>query len=1257
MGAEDKQRLTGAQNDVAVDVEMSSTGGVPNDDRGLSTTEADARRQQWGYNELPEKKQSKCRKFLGYFMGPIPYLMELATIISFAMWIVGLVENQPGNSPATWIVLFLLLMINAIMGFYEEAKAGDAIDALKNSLAAKAKCKRDGELIDLDARLLVPGDVILLRLGDIIPADCNLHQCEPVECDQSSLTGESLPVTLYPGDRCLSGAVVKRGEAFATVSAVGIHTEIGKGAALVASVESISNLQKVLLRIAYALMAAGILLCAILLIVRLVAQHANPGPAIVQVLVLLVASIPIAMQVVTTATMAVGARNLAAEKAIVSRLSAIEELAGMDILCSDKTGTLTKNKLTLDKATLFAPYTEDQITLAAALCSKWEAADAIDTCLGMEYPDQKTLKTYKQLKFIPFDPSNRRTEATVESPSGETFKVTKGAPQVIAALAHNEAEIKDRVHEIIEEFGSRGYRALGVARCDKDDEWHMLGLLPLFDPPRDDTKDVIERAAHMGVEVKMITGDHLTIAKETCRRLGMGSNILTSEAFVNAGTEDAKGKLAKQTNGFAQVYPEHKFEIVNMIQKQGHITGMTGDGVNDAPALKVADVGIAVEGATDAARAAADIVLTAPGLSVIITGFLRAREIFMRMKSYVIYRCAATITLLLFMFISQIAMKEKASPPYFTQNLVDGNWIGYPYPPNQDSNWGPCIWSGYVVSGSAEHRLAAYNLTTKQFLTAGDAGPNCRNALDQTPVAHNMFFENGQSPYGTGKDNHQSAGWVECDATTQGNSSIGCSLRYGVESDEFPTFTLPAIVLVILTILNDGTIISISYDFVIPANIPQKWAAGRMFTSVMILGLLSLAMLLVAYTVVSASPLTPVEQAFNPDHISKTSMLTIPAFPLTPNQIETGIYFLLSVGGQVLIFASRVDSFFFTRRPGTGLAIAFFSAQSIAIILCLVWFLGGSLEALVLDTHTSIPGVGPGDGSNNVLKKAYGTAGVKYASYPVPEGFWVSKDSEAYKRLRAGNQTCSSRVDNLTSTRASELSAYRFSGTENGSPVTNKQVDLTALWSHDKQNFNFALANQFCIEAAYKAGGTVADYFGSVDICSPCIAVDPTDYNYARIQNIFIALNSSEASTCSPSDGVQTGHYDSPLGCFLHARANGWLLGFFTLWVFVWFVFMDACKVLGLYAFDRMLAPSDNADALRVQQEKRRAQARMSAVAAADAKGSERRRSQVGDFRRSVTASRTSGAGTADVLTRVTSLETRVKTVEADVKQIKAKLP
>jgi H+-transporting ATPase len=613
-----------------------------NSSQGLSSSEAQARLTEYGYNELPEEKTNPFLKFLSYFWGPIPWMIEAAAILS------GVVRHWEDFG----IILALLLM-NASVGFWEEYQAGNAVAALKAKLALHARVRRDGAWKTIPARELVPGDLMRIAIGEIVPADAKLLAGDPIEVDQSALTGESLPVERKSGDAVYSGSIVKQGEIEAVVSGTGANTYFGKTARLVETAHTVSHFQRAVLKIGDFLIFIALALVFLILVVALF-RGDKMLTTLQFALVLTVAAVPVAMPAVLSVTMAVGARKLAEKQAIVTRLAAMEELAGIDVLCSDKTGTLTQNKLTLGEPFCVGGVTRSEIVLAAALASRAESQDAIDLAVLGGLKDRHELEKYQIVHFQPFDPIHKRTEAFVLAADKTQYRVSKGAVQVILALASDANQIHGAVDGAVTEFAARGFRSLGVARTDAADQWHFLGVLPLFDPPREDSKAIIAAAAQMGLKVKMVTGDQMAIAKEMARQLGLGPNILDASLLGQAKHYES-GQLAaaiEQADGFAQVFPEHKFHIVQALQSQKHIVGMTGDGVNDAPALKQADAGIAVSGATDAARAAAAIALLNPGLSVIVDAIKESRKMFQRMNSYAIYRISETIRVLLFMTLS-----------------------------------------------------------------------------------------------------------------------------------------------------------------------------------------------------------------------------------------------------------------------------------------------------------------------------------------------------------------------------------------------------------------------------------------------------------------------------------------------------------------------------------------------------------------------------------------------------------------------------
>ncbi|XP_025618744.1 ATPase 11, plasma membrane-type isoform X1 [Arachis hypogaea] len=801
---------------------------------GLSSKAAEERLAIFGHNKLEEKKESKFLKFLGFMWNPLSWVMEAAAIMAIAL-------ANGGGKPPDWqdfVGIITLLVINSTISFIEENNAGNAAAALMARLAPKAKVLRDGRWNEQDAAVLVPGDIISIKLGDIIPADARLLEGDPLKIDQSALTGESLPVTKGPGDGVYSGSTCKQGEIEAVVIATGVHTFFGKAAHLVDTTNQVGHFQQVLTAIGNFCICSIAVGMIIEIIVMYPIQDRKYRPGIDNLLVLLIGGIPIAMPTVLSVTMAIGSHRLSQQGAITKRMTAIEEMAGMDVLCSDKTGTLTLNKLTVDKnlVEVFAKGVDpDTVVLMAARASRLENQDAIDTAIvGMLADPKEARAGIQEVHFLPFNPTDKRTALTYIDQDGKMHRVSKGAPEQILHLAHNKSDIERRVHAVIDKFAERGLRSLAVAYQEVPDgrkesaggPWQFIGLMPLFDPPRHDSAETIRRALNLGVNVKMITGDQLAIGKETGRRLGMGTNMYPSSALLGQDKDESIAalpidELIEKADGFAGVFPgmsqyypgdftctrisidmivvlyfwsEHKYEIVKRLQARKHICGMTGDGVNDAPALKKADIGIAVADATDAARSASDIVLTEPGLSVIISAVLTSRAIFQRMKNYTIYAVSITIRIVLgFMLLA-------------------------------------LIWK----------------------------------------------------------------------------------------------FDFPPFMVLIIAILNDGTIMTISKDRVKPSPLPDSWKLAEIFTTGIVLGSYLAMMTVIFFWAAYKTNFFP--RVFGVSTLEKSAHDDF-------RKLASAIYLQVSTISQALIFVTRSRGWSYVERPGLLLVVAFVVAQLIATLI------------------------------------------------------------------------------------------------------------------------------------------------------------------------------------------------------------------------------------------------------------------------------------------------------------------------------------
>ena len=672
-----------------------------NENYGLTLDEAKKRLDKYGCNEIREKEETFIHRIFRRFWGPIPWMIETAAILS------AIVKRWEDFS-----IIMIMLLANAFVDFYQESKALNAIKVLKQKLARQALVLRDGKWIQIASKELVIGDIIKVKIGDIVPADIKLiGGGEFLSIDQSALTGESLPVQREKGAIAYADSIIKQGEMTAIVTGTGSDTYFGKTVGLVAKAEreERSHFQKMVIRIGDFLIIITIVMIAIIIAFG-IARHEPTIELLTFSLVLTISAIPVAMPAVLTVTMAIGAIDLAKKQAIVSRLAAIEELAGMDVLCADKTGTLTKNKMTISDPYTTNNFSTDDLILYAALASREENRDPIEEPIYNYLKEHKLydkLSNYSMKKFTPFNPVSKRTEATLSNNNADVI-ITKGASQVVIELCNEKEFDKQKAYKMVDDFAQKGFRTLGAAyKKEHEEKYHFIGLIPLYDPPHKDSKTAIKEARENGVNVKMITGDNIAVAKYIAAILDIGDKIedirelkgesieeyliltkILSKTLIKTLNPDVSKDYVQETaekivsevkkelynielpkgavkkheseiialienaSGFAQVYPEDKYFIVEKLQKANHIVGMTGDGVNDAPALKKADTGIAVSNATDAARAAADIVLMLPGISVIVDAIKEARTIFERMKSYAIYRIAESIRIIVFMTLA-----------------------------------------------------------------------------------------------------------------------------------------------------------------------------------------------------------------------------------------------------------------------------------------------------------------------------------------------------------------------------------------------------------------------------------------------------------------------------------------------------------------------------------------------------------------------------------------------------------------------------
>jgi len=598
---------------------------------GLTEAEAQDRLRQSGPNRIEEETRHPLRSFFAKFWAPVPWMLEATIVLEI---LVHKLDEA--------VIIGVLLLFNSILSFVQENQANRALALLRKRLSVQARALRDGHWQLIPAEHLVPGDVIHLRLGDLTPADVRLFD-GAVEADESELTGESQAVEKSAGAIVYAGSRLKRGEASGEVAATGQHTYFGRTAELVKTAKTASHLQEIIFVIVkYLVILDGVLVGALLVYAGFTSM---PWSEVLPfALILLVASVPVALPGMFTVATALGALDMSRHGVLVTRLSAIEEAAAMDVLCTDKTGTITQNKLSVTQIFPMGDRSADEVLLMAALASDAATQDPMDLAVLEAAQEKKILNAVpRRIQFIPFDPATKRSEAIYEQQSSK-LRVIKGAPDAVISLVRQAGSIAGEV----ERLAGRGARVLAVA-AGTENSLDLVGLLGLEDHIREDSKALVQNLKSMGVRVIMVTGDGPATASAVSMQVGIGDRIGTGGSL-----RDGAGPATEQYDVFAGVLPEDKFRLVEALQRQGHVVGMTGDGVNDAPALKQAEAGIAVSTATDVAKAAASVVLTESGLLGVVRAVETGRRIYQRMLTYTLNKIIKTLEIGVFLSVGVI---------------------------------------------------------------------------------------------------------------------------------------------------------------------------------------------------------------------------------------------------------------------------------------------------------------------------------------------------------------------------------------------------------------------------------------------------------------------------------------------------------------------------------------------------------------------------------------------------------------------------
>jgi H+-transporting ATPase len=615
-----------------------------NPETGLTRADVDARQKEYGYNEVVEQKGHPILKFLGKFWSVSAWMLELIMILSAVL-----------RKYSDFAVVSALLVVNAVLSFMQERRAAGVVETLRRRLQVTARVLRESNWQVIPARQLVPGDIVRVRTGDLIPADVKL-MTGALSVDQSALTGESRDVEKAPGDVLSSGSVLRRGEGNGVVMLTGARTYFGRTTELVQQARPKLHIEAVVTKVVRWLFVIVSTLLGVVIGLSLV-RGTRLLEMVPLMLVLLMSAVPVALPVMFTVSMAVGAKELAKRGVLVTRLSAAEDAATMDVLCVDKTGTITMNQLAVTSVIPLEPATQADVLFAGVLASQEANQDPIDLAFLSAAKERHIfdgVPAITPVSFTPFDAKNRRTEAVIEQ-NGQQLRVMKGALRTIATACGLQPPAIEALEARVSESALKGYRTLAVARGPEHGTPKLVGLVTLYDPPRPDAKQLIAELHDLGVSVKMLTGDALAVASEIAQGVGLLNIKRVADLKAASATADKQAvDLLAGVDGFAEVYPEDKYVVVQHLQAAGHVTGMTGDGVNDAPALRQAEVGIAVSSATDVAKGAASVVLTEPGLTNIVTLVKQGRTIYQRVLTWIINKISRTILKATFVAIAYV---------------------------------------------------------------------------------------------------------------------------------------------------------------------------------------------------------------------------------------------------------------------------------------------------------------------------------------------------------------------------------------------------------------------------------------------------------------------------------------------------------------------------------------------------------------------------------------------------------------------------